>query len=138
MALFSNRPLSAALASLVATSMALGQSSDGQFRDEVSYTNDIRPIVNNFCTTCHAGNNPEGDFVLTSYQDVRKHVEEGDLLKRINDSEDPMPQNGVATEVHASHVPALGGRWFRQARESHVNEAEIRLRQVHSTKDRAR
>lgn len=64
-------------------------------QDEISYTNDIRPIVNNFCTTCHAGDNPEGEFVLTSYADVRKHAEEGDLLSRINDEENPMPQNGL-------------------------------------------
>ena len=63
-------------------------------RDEVSYTNDIRPIVNNFCTTCHAGDAPEGEFVLTSYKDVRKHVEKGELLPRINDAKRPMPQNG--------------------------------------------
>ena len=71
------------------------QSANDSIRDEVSYTNDIKPIVNNFCTTCHAGENPEGDFVLTSYDDVRKHVEKGTLLKRINDADDPMPQNGL-------------------------------------------
>jgi len=64
-------------------------------RDEVSYTNDIRPIVNNFCTTCHAGDDREGEFVLTSYMDVRKHVAKGELLKRINDAKKPMPQNGL-------------------------------------------
>ena len=61
-------------------------------QDEVSYTNDIRPVVNNFCTTCHAGDDPEGEFVLTSYKDVRKHTGKGKLLKRINDADDPMPQ----------------------------------------------
>ena len=69
--------------------------SNESIRDEVSYTNDIRPIVNNFCTTCHAGDNPEGEFVLTSYEDVRKHVEKGKLLQRINDPDEPMPQNGL-------------------------------------------
>lgn len=63
--------------------------------DEVSYRNDIQPIVKNFCVTCHAGDNPEGDFVLTSYADVRKHVEKGQLLKRINDAKKPMPQDGL-------------------------------------------
>ena len=28
-------------------------------QDEISYTNDIQPIINNFCTTCHAGDDPE-------------------------------------------------------------------------------
>ena len=73
---------------------ALGQSRSKSFKDEISYTNDIQPIVKNFCTTCHAGKNPEGDLVLTSYADVRKHLEKGNLLKRINDTEDPMPPSG--------------------------------------------
>ena len=73
----------------------LAQSQQDKLQDEVSYSNDIRPIVNNFCTTCHAGENPEGEFVLTDYESVRRHTEKGDLLKRINDAVDPMPQNGL-------------------------------------------
>ena len=63
------------------------KSSDAKeerFQDEVSYSHDIQPIVKNFCTTCHAGDDPEGEFVLTSYADVRKYTEKGKLLKRIN------------------------------------------------------
>ena len=71
------------------------QSESTKMQDEISYSNDIQPIVKNFCTTCHAGKAPQGDFVLTSYADVRKHVEHGELLKRINDEADPMPQNGL-------------------------------------------
>ena len=77
---------------------AQNRDTVGKFQDEVSYTNDIRPIVNNFCATCHAGKNPEGEFVLTSYGDVRKHVEAGELIKRINDADDPMPQSGLMPE----------------------------------------
>ncbi|MEM6776061.1 MAG: hypothetical protein AAF670_00310 [Planctomycetota bacterium] len=69
--------------------------SPEKFEIEVSYTNDIQPIVNNFCATCHAGGDPQGDLVLTSYEDVRRHTQEGDLLNRINDVNDPMPQNGL-------------------------------------------
>jgi hypothetical protein len=77
------------------TGVCNGQSTGGSIKDEISYTNDIRPIVKNFCTTCHAGDDPEGEFVLTSYADVRKHVEKGKLLKRINDAKKPMPQSGL-------------------------------------------
>ena len=80
---------------LMTSHRSFGQSTTGTIRDEISYNSDIRPIVNNFCTTCHAGDDPEGEFVLTSYGDVRKHVEKGELLKRINDADDPMPQNGL-------------------------------------------
>ena len=83
------------------------QTQSDAFRDEVSYTNDIRPIVRNFCTTCHAGENPEGEFVLTSYDDVRKHIEKGELLKRINDADEPMPQDGLLPP----HMRRLFQQW---------------------------
>ena len=64
-------------------------------RDSVSYSHDIQPLVQSFCKTCHAGDDPEGDFILTSYAEVRRQTERGKLLERINDSEDPMPENGL-------------------------------------------
>ena len=88
------RVLPSILFLLLVSGQAAAQSKK-ELSDEVSYTNDIRPIVNNFCTTCHAGANPEGDFVLTSYDAVLKHTKEGELMKRINDADDPMPQNGL-------------------------------------------
>lgn len=87
--------LTALVAVLMYGSVALAQGANNGINDEVSYTNDIRPIVNNFCTTCHAGDDPEGEFVLTSYEDVLKHTKQGELLERINDPEAPMPQNGL-------------------------------------------
>ena len=87
--------------------------------DEVSYTNDIRPIVKNFCTTCHAGETPEGEFVLTSYADVRKHAEKGELFKRINDSENPMPQNGL--------MPTYMRRLFKVwAAQGYINQGKAK------------
>ena len=75
-----------------ATAQLAGTSA---IQDEVSYSNDIQPVVKDFCTTCHAGEDPEGDLVLTSYAEVRRHVEEGELLTRINDPKDPMPEDGL-------------------------------------------
>ena len=66
-----------------------------ELQDEVSYSNDIAPIVENFCITCHAGDEPEGDLRLTSYAAVRREAERGDLLARINDHKDPMPEDGL-------------------------------------------
>jgi len=74
---------------------AVAQTRDASMQDEISFENDIRPVVNNFCTTCHAGEDPDGEFVLTNYAEVRKQVEKGNLLERINDSEDPMPPSGL-------------------------------------------
>ncbi|MEM1294041.1 MAG: c-type cytochrome domain-containing protein [Verrucomicrobiota bacterium] len=77
------------------TAVDANEPAGAGFQDEISYSNDIQPIVKNFCTTCHAGDDPEGDFVLTSYRDVRDHVENGELLDRINDARDPMPEDGL-------------------------------------------
>ena len=74
--------------------ISLAQTYNKKLRDEISFSNDIQPIVNNFCTTCHAGKDPDGEVLLTNYEEVRKMVEKGDLLKRINDAEDPMPPSG--------------------------------------------
>ena len=98
------------LSVIVFPQLAAGQAKQTDIKDEASYTNDIRPIVNNFCTTCHAGDNPEGEFVLTSYLDVRKHVEKGTLLKRINDAKDPMPQNGLMPQ----YMRRLFQTWAKQ------------------------
>ena len=69
--------------------------AQNQIQDRISYTHDIRPLVKNFCTTCHAGDDPEGDLVLTSYKEVRHYTEKGKLLKRINDPKKPMPEDGL-------------------------------------------
>lgn len=63
--------------------------------DRISYTRDIQPIVSNFCTTCHSGSSPAAGFALTTYDEVRLQSEKGNLLKRINDANRPMPQSGL-------------------------------------------
>ena len=60
-----------------------------------TYYSDIKPIINNYCISCHSGNAPSGGFGLTSYEEVRGKTEFGPLLKRINSPGDPMPQDGL-------------------------------------------
>ncbi|MEM9368388.1 MAG: c-type cytochrome domain-containing protein [Planctomycetota bacterium] len=94
---------------------AYAQSERQGLVDEVSYTSDIRPVLSSFCTTCHAGDNPEGDVSLTSYKDVRQHVEDGLLRQRIRDASDPMPPSGL--------MPAYMQRLFDQwASQGYRNE----------------
>ncbi|MEM9282890.1 MAG: hypothetical protein AAGA96_13770 [Verrucomicrobiota bacterium] len=91
----------------LATPSLRAQSGSQAFQDEVSYSNDIQPVVKNFCTTCHAGDDPEGDLVLTSYADVKEHTLNGDLLGRINDADDPMPEDGLMPK----HLRRLFQTW---------------------------
>ena len=76
-------------------SIGVAQSRSDSMRDEISFEHDIKPIVNNFCTTCHAGDDPDGETLLTSYKNVRDKMEHGGLLDRINDTDDPMPPSGL-------------------------------------------
>lgn len=91
---------------IIVALLASAESGFGQeIRDEVSWTNDIQPFVKNYCTTCHAGKSPEGKVLLTTYDQVRRHVEKGKLLQRINNNDKPMPPDGL--------LPAYARRLFR-------------------------
>ncbi len=108
----SNRSIRISLiASLLFAGNTLATSTSSTIQDEISYTNDIRPIVKNFCTSCHAGKKPEGKLRLTSYAQVRKEAEKGELLQRINDHEDPMPEDGLMPQYmrHLFQLWADGG-----------------------------
>ncbi|MCR9246179.1 MAG: hypothetical protein NXI31_14205 [bacterium] len=83
---------------MACTSTGPQSPEQGAAAAEVSYTNDIRPIVSNYCATCHHGDDPDGDFVLDTYEDVRGMVESGELLARINDERDPMPPAGMMSQ----------------------------------------
>ncbi|UTW61693.1 hypothetical protein KFE98_17015 [bacterium SCSIO 12741] len=62
---------------------------------EIAYQSDVRPIIRDYCTTCHRGENASAGLDLTEYSAVRKAAEHGPLLKRIMDAENPMPQSGL-------------------------------------------
>lgn len=62
---------------------------------EVAYTTHIKPIIDNFCITCHGGNSPSANLPLNTFEDVRRAAENGPLLKRINDASHPMPVGGL-------------------------------------------
>ncbi len=89
-------------AACVAALVALinGPAPAAPIAEEVSFTHDIRPVIENYCATCHAGVEPEGGFALDSYKAVRAQVETGALLERINDPKDPMPPAGLLPIQH--------------------------------------
>jgi len=61
----------------------------------ITYQKDIRPIVENYCTSCHTGQSPAAGLDLTSYEGVRNAAEFGSLPQRINDHKNPMPITGL-------------------------------------------
>lgn len=62
---------------------------------EVKYNNDVKTIMTNYCITCHGNITPSAGLNLSTYQNVRFSIENGNLINRINSTTSPMPQNGL-------------------------------------------
>ena len=43
-------------------------------KPNVSYLNDIKPIMSNHCVSCHSSKNPNGGYDLTNYDGLTKNV----------------------------------------------------------------
>ena len=63
--------------------------------EEISYSSSVKSIIKTNCIGCHSGSSPAGGTALTTYKSVRTQTENGNLLKRINDINAPMPKNGL-------------------------------------------
>lgn len=78
----------------------------------ISYEGQIKSIIDEHCITCHAGTSPAAGFSLTTYEEVRKQAEHGELLKRINDKLNPMPQGGVLPLEYRQLIQAWADNGF--------------------------
>jgi uncharacterized membrane protein len=56
-----------------------------------AFAADILPIIQNNCTGCHSGNDPEAGLLLVTYSDVQAAVTSNGLMDRVNDAANPMP-----------------------------------------------
>jgi len=65
---------------------------------EVTYSKDVASLMNNYCLTCHSGADPTAGLSLDSYTNVKAVAESGQLVDRINDTNNPMPPSGIMSE----------------------------------------
>lgn len=63
----------------------------------VTYTQDIQPIMFNNCLTCHVSNGVASFLPLVNYEQVKNSAQNGNLIVRMNDAANPMPQSGLLT-----------------------------------------
>ena len=49
-----------------------------------AYNAYIQPLLNQYCTSCHSGSNPQGNLLLVSYGNAKYAVENRNLVKCIN------------------------------------------------------
>jgi len=62
----------------------------------VTYSNDVWPIINSKCTGCHSGTAASGNVKLENYNDIKISGENGGLLGTIRHENgwSPMPKGG--------------------------------------------
>lgn len=65
--------------------------------ESVSFESDITPIVSNNCLSCHSGPNPNGDVLLTNYNEISGIAQSGLLMDVLTASNGApkMPQGGT-------------------------------------------
>ncbi|NLR93669.1 hypothetical protein [Flammeovirga agarivorans] len=72
--------------------------SDDMDGDAVTYTNSVSTILASNCNSCHNGANPSGGLSLDSYTAAKNGTQNGNVLSRIRDVNNPMPQAGLMSE----------------------------------------
>lgn len=100
------------------------QTSTKAVADEhIAYEEDIKPIIRDYCTTCHRGMQASAYLDLTKYENVKKAAEHGTLLKRIMDAENPMPQSGLMPRELRRKILLWAKNGFPQNRPAETSQA---------------
>ncbi len=73
----------------------------------VTYTGDVKAIIDNNCIGCHGASNPQAGLSLVTYQQVRTAAENGNLIFRMNNATNPMPPSGTLS----ANVRAIIDAW---------------------------
>ena len=62
----------------------------------VTYSNDVWPVIEGNCTSCHSSGSPSGNVSLSNYHEIVAAAQNGSLLGTIRheDGWSPMPKGG--------------------------------------------
>lgn len=93
-----NNPLSTDQIAIIATWInqgALNNSCDDCDTTDVTFSQVISPIIQNFCEGCHSAASPSGGILLTNYSEISTQALNGYLFGTVNHETDyvPMPYN---------------------------------------------
>jgi hypothetical protein len=66
-----------------------------------TYSNQVEPIISQYCISCHNTNNASGNVNLDNYQSVAIYAANGELSCVINHENgcSPMPKNGAQLNI---------------------------------------
>lgn len=86
---------------IMLTACSKSDDSNGQTTTEtpiektVTYNADVSKIMTNYCTTCHAGSAASAGLDLTTYSNTKNAAKNGNLVSRMNNTNNPMPPSGI-------------------------------------------
>ncbi|MFK8060438.1 MAG: cytochrome c [Polaribacter sp.] len=61
----------------------------------VKYNNNVKSIIDANCISCHASGGQASFLPLINYSQVKNAAESGNLISRMNNITNPMPQSGL-------------------------------------------
>lgn len=73
----------------------------------VSYANNIQPILNQDCVPCHSGSNPPAGYLLTNYTDVNDLATSGLLMDVINHASGVKPMPDGKPKLNACKIATI-------------------------------
>lgn len=91
--------------------------------DNITYESTIKYIVENNCLSCHSGRKPSGRLLLNSYEKVKNQIENGELLQRINDKQDPMPKRGLMSKEERLAIQKWAENGFIKEKQSNESSS---------------
>lgn len=97
---------SVTMASCTTTEIPLDEVTD-PIIELVTYTGDVKTIIDSNCIGCHGTSSPQAGLSLVTYQQVRTAAENGNLITRMNNATNPMPPSGILS----ANVRAIIDAW---------------------------
>ena len=84
----------------------------GPITEIVTYDDDVKTIIDNNCVACHSGPSASAGLSLVTYQQVRNSAENGNLIARMNNATNPMPQGGLLPAATRAIIDAWAADGF--------------------------
>jgi mono/diheme cytochrome c family protein len=72
----------------------------------VSYSTDIRPILDANCISCHAPGGEQETSPLVTYEDMKKYTSDRNVVDRTNGSSSLMPPSGKMSSCNVALIEA--------------------------------
>ncbi len=92
--------------------------------EDISYSNHIKPIIENNCLTCHSGEFASANLTLEKYEEVIAAIKNDGLLNRINNHEKPMPTSGLMPKNARMTFQKWADNDFLKVSENPVKQTE--------------